>query len=183
MMRRQSTELRRAIGIVAQKPAHRWCALRRCLRVVESLDHGRKRFCLRDPTVQVDWVSPGVLLDRFGVLVDRVGSQVLQLQTAGVQHRDSSATTTMGSVGTFRIARGYSGFVTQKWDQAPVEERQAHALAAVDEEQMRELTDLLIEEHRSCLPALGLPARDGVGGVLGYPDPAGAVIFEEGMCR
>src|SRR6266581_4964069 len=147
MMRRQSTELRRAIGIVAQEPAHRWCALCRCRRVVESLNHDRKSVCVRDSTVQVDWVSPGVLLDRFGVLVDRVGSQVLQLQTAGVQHRDSSATTTMGSVGTFRIARGYSGFVTKQWDQAPVEERQAHALAAMHEEQLSEFTVLLIKER------------------------------------
>ena len=53
----------------------------------------------------------------------------------------------MGSVGTFRIARGYSGCVTQKWDQAPVEERQAHALAAVDEEQLGEFTVLLIKER------------------------------------
>src|SRR6266567_5145561 len=116
MMRRQSTELRRAIGIVAQKPAHRWCALCRCLRVVESLDQGRKRVCLRDPTVQVDWVSPGVLLDRFGVLVDRVCSQVLQLQTSGVQHRYSSATTTVGSVGTLRIARIHAGLLAEQRD-------------------------------------------------------------------
>ena len=147
MMRWQSTELRGAIGIVTQEPAHRWRALCRCLRVVEPLDHGRQGVCSRHSTMQVDRVSSGVLLDRLAVLVDGVGCQVPQFQTAGVQHRDPRAATTVGSVGTLRISWGYSSFVTQQWDQTSVEKRQAHSLAAVDEQQLRELTVLLIEER------------------------------------
>ena len=86
-MGRQSAELRRTVGVVAKEPAHRWRALHRGLRVIEPLDHRRERVCSRDSTVQVDRVAPGVLPDRLRVLVDRVGSQVLQLQTAGVQQR------------------------------------------------------------------------------------------------
>src|SRR6266849_3701653 len=97
----QPTELRCPISIVAQEPAHRWCALRRRPRVVESLDYGRKRVRLRDATVQVDGIPTSVFLDRLGVLMDRVGSQVLQFQATGVQHRDPSAATTVGWVGAF----------------------------------------------------------------------------------
>src|SRR6266581_2096127 len=173
----QPTELRSAISVVAQEPAHGWCALRGRLRVVESLDHGRKGVCLSDPTVQVDGIPTSVFLDRLGVLMDRVGSQVLQFQATGVQHRDPSAATTVGCVGAFRIAWIHASFLAQQWDQAPVEEGEAHTLTAVDEQQSSKLTILLVVEGCSHRPALGLPACNGVGGVLRYPDPPSPAVF------
>src|SRR5207302_6715042 len=78
-----------------------------------SLDHGRKGVCLSDPTVQVDGIPTSVFLDRLGVLMDRVGSQVLQFRATGVQHRDPSAATTVGCVGAFRIAWIHASFLAQ----------------------------------------------------------------------
>ena len=173
----QPTELRSAISVVAQEPAHGWCALRGRLRVVESLDHGRKGVCLSDPTVQVDGIPTSVFLDRLGVLMDRVGSQVLQFRATGVQHRDPSAATTVGCVGALRIARIHASLPAEQRYQASVQEGEAHAFAAVDKQQLSKLAILLVIQRHSRLPALGSPARDRVGSVFGDPDPTRSAIF------
>jgi hypothetical protein len=58
----------------------------------------------------------------------------------------SSALTTVGCVGAFRIAWIHASFLAQQWDQTPVEEGEAHTLAAVDEQQLRKFTILLVVE-------------------------------------
>src|SRR5207302_4644207 len=138
----QPTELRSAISVVAQEPAHGWCALRGRLRVVESLDQGRKGVCLRDSAMQMNGIPSSIFLDRPGVLMDRVGSQVLQFQATGVQHRDPSAATTVGCVGALRIARIHASLPAEQRYQASVQEGEAHAFAAVDEEQLSEFSIL-----------------------------------------
>src|SRR6266511_5251985 len=141
-MGRQPAELMRAIGVVSKEPAQRWLALCRGARVIESLDHGRKSVCPRDSTVQMNRVPPGVLLDRLRVLVDGVGCQVLQFQTTGVQHRDPSAATTVGGVGTFGVACIHTSLLAEQRDQAPVEEGDAHTFTAVNEQQLSKFTIL-----------------------------------------
>jgi hypothetical protein len=46
--------------------------------------------------------------------MDRVGSQVLEFQTTGVQHGDPSAATTVRRVGTFGITWIYASFLAEQ---------------------------------------------------------------------
>ena len=45
------------------------------------------------------------------------------------------------------VAWIHTSFLAEQRDQAPIEEREAHALTAVDEEQLGEFTVLLIKER------------------------------------
>lgn len=83
----------------------------------------------------------------------------------------------MRRVGAPCVTWIHTGLLAKQRDQTVVQERDAHALAAMDEQQLSELAILLVEERQSRLPALDLPAGNRVSGVLGNPDPARATIL------